>query len=58
MTFQCCFCGGAIPDVEVFLIEIYPPSPGDWCQSVYSHKQCLVDSLHVSVTLHPDLEPS
>ena len=41
MTFQCCFCGEAILDSEIFLIEIRPPSPRDWCQSVYSHKQCL-----------------
>ena len=55
MRVCCCFCGLFLPHADaVQLIASMGGMDGEQ-QNLFVHKRCLVERLHPSVPLHPDL---
>jgi hypothetical protein len=52
---MCCFCGENL-DLDIAIqISIFLSQDSDESQTLFSHKQCLNNTLHKSVIMHPNL---
>jgi hypothetical protein len=51
----CCFCGKNMEMFESVSIQIFPIFNKDESQQLFCHKKCLVEKLHKSIPIHPEL---
>lgn len=52
---MCCYCGETILLENAVILTIQPSMENDEIQQLFSHKNCLVERMHKSVVLHPDI---
>jgi len=51
----CCFCAEPLCLEEAVKMQISTENMADERQTLFAHKQCLVNALHSSIPLHPDI---
>ena len=50
----CCFCGESLLLTEAAILVIKPNIDSEETQSLFCHKNHLVEKIHSSIFLHPD----
>ena len=51
----CCFCGASLNINEALIITIRPNVSSEDTQNLFSHRFHLIEHLHKSIILHPDI---
>jgi hypothetical protein len=51
----CCFCGKWLNRDAAIILLVSSESMSGERQTLFSHKTCLVELMHISVPLHPEL---
>ena len=52
---MCCFCGGPLQQYEAVELAWTAPEDRAAVQGAYAHASCMVDRIHLSVPLLPDI---